>query len=309
VKDCTSISDQSWGKLRKNLNLQSILPSVYRIKRKRTEVDQMTKIHRSDQGCYITVKDKITNICKKIKDRLNLTSTDPLRIKFTGDGFKTSRNMTLFNFNFCIMNDQYNCKSSEGHYSIGVFKIQNENHANLENALKAVLKEIELINSIEIDGQIHNVIKYLSGDLKFLSLFMGVMSANSNYPCLWCKCHKCEFKDLTRDFSIIENQKGARSLEEAEEFAKNQLFGYKTIPLSRCFPFHYVIIDILHLFLRISDTLIGLLKQDFELIDGFTKDINKTKLLKRYCDFLQHECNVSKPYYISKKNNMFELTD
>jgi len=65
----------------------------------------------------------------------------------------------------------------------------------------------------------------------------------------------------------------------------------------------------LHLFLRITDTLINLLKQEFELIDGFARDINKTILLKRFCDFLQQKCNVSKPYYISKKNNMFELTD
>ena len=43
----------------------------------------------------------------------------------------------------------------------------------------------------------------------------------------------------------------------------------------------------LHLFLRITDTLINLLKQEFELIDGFARDINKTILLKRFCDFLQ----------------------
>jgi hypothetical protein len=269
----------------------------------------MTKIHRSDQECYITVKAKITNICEKYKDRLNLSSINPLRIKFTGDGFKRSRNMILFNFNFCIINDVNNCKNPEGHFSIGLFKIQSENHAYLEDALKTVLKEIEMIESIEIEGQEHKVVKYLSGDLKFLALFMGVMSANSNYPCVWCKCSKRDFKDLTRDFSIIEKQKNARFLEEAYELSKNQLFGYKTIPMAKCFPFHFVIIDILHLFLRISDTLIALLKQDFELNNDFTNDINKTKSLKRFCDFLQQECNVSKPYYISKKNNMFELTD
>ena len=79
--------------------------------------------------------------------------------------------------------------------------------------------------------------------------------------------------------------------------------------MSKCFPFHFVIIDILHLFLRISDTLISSLKKDFEIIDGFVKDINETILLKRFCEFLKNECNVSKPYYISNKDNTFELTD
>ncbi len=55
--------------------------------------------------------------------------------------------------------------------------------------------------------------------------------------------------------------------------------------------------------------MVSLLKQDFEPIDGFVKDINETILLKRFCDFLRNECNVSKPYYISKKDNTLELTD
>jgi hypothetical protein len=70
-------------------------------------------------------------------------------------------------------------ESSQGHFSIGVFKIKTENRINIENSLKEVLKEIESIGNMEIKGKSYDVIKYLSGDLKFLALFMGIMSANS----------------------------------------------------------------------------------------------------------------------------------
>ncbi len=309
VKDKTNISDRSWGNLRKNLNLHSSLPSIYKMKRKREEIDQLTKIYENENGCFISVKEKLTILCSKTKERIALGQGQPFHIKFTADGVQSSRNMNVLNMNFCILNDTEYCKSAEGHYSIGTFKITSENHENVQTSLKEVIKEIETIDFIEIDGQSHPILKFLSGDLKFLALFMGIMSANSKYPCIWCKGSKCDFKDIRKEFSITHKQKMARTLEEAEALSKYQRFGYKALPMSKCFPFHFVIIDILHLFLRISDTLVGLLKQDFELVDGFVNDINETRLLKRFCDFLKNECNVSKPYFISKKNNMFELTD
>jgi hypothetical protein len=110
------------------------------------------------------------------------------------------------------MNDIENCKSAEGYYSIGTFNIQSENHASVESSLKDVVKEIETIDTIEIEGKSYKVIKYLAGDLKFLALFMGIMAPNSKYPCIWCKCSKCEFHDIHREFSILDRQKMARSL-------------------------------------------------------------------------------------------------
>jgi hypothetical protein len=77
---------------------------------------------------------------------------------------------------------------------------------------------------------------------------MEIKAANSKYPCIWCKCSKCQFKDIHREFSIIDKQKMARSIEEAEELSKNKQFGYRAIPMSKCFPFHFVIINIQSLF-------------------------------------------------------------
>ena len=59
VKDITNISDSSWDRLRKNLNLQSSLPSIYKIKRKRKEIDELTKLYENDNGCFVSFKDKI----------------------------------------------------------------------------------------------------------------------------------------------------------------------------------------------------------------------------------------------------------
>ncbi len=109
--------------------------------------------------------------------------------------------------NFCILNDKENCKSAEGNYSIGTFRIKSEIHENVERSLKEVLKEVEGFDFVEMDGKSYRIIKYLTGDLKFLALLMGIMSANSNYPCVWCRGSKFDFKDIHKEFSIIDKQK------------------------------------------------------------------------------------------------------
>ena len=81
------------------------------------------------------------------------------------------------------MNDIENCKSAEGHYSIGTFNIQSENHASVQSSLKK-RKNCQRISN----------------------------SDTEQYPCIWCKCSKCEFHDIHREFSILDRQKMARSL-------------------------------------------------------------------------------------------------
>jgi hypothetical protein len=56
-----------------------------------------------------------------------------------------------------------------------------------------IFNQIEELNEIQIEDTIYQLDIMLSGDLKFISIIMGVKSANSKHPCIWCKVEKKEF--------------------------------------------------------------------------------------------------------------------
>ena len=80
---------------------------------------------------------------------------------------------------------------------------------------------------------------------------------------------------MSQEWSITDIAKGARTIDEIAEFAsmKHHKFNHSQKPLFPFIPIHQVIIDTLHLFLRICDMLINLLIRDLRTID----EINENK--------------------------------
>ena len=75
--------------------------------------------------------------------------------------------------NFSIINEIERCKTASGHYTIGIFDISEENYQTLEQIMP-IIREIEKIKSIEIDGETY-LIKYVNGgDYKFLLNIYGI---------------------------------------------------------------------------------------------------------------------------------------
>jgi hypothetical protein len=100
-----------------------------------------------------------------------------------------------------------------------------------------------------------NVSDYFVGnDLEMLQNEAGLKGATSNYSYLWCKCHKNYFWDAPKEWSFIDETKGARN---QEENIKTLLT--KKIPLSHYIP------DLMHIFLRIFDKLFELLLGNIQI--------------------------------------------
>ena len=55
---------------------------------------------------------------------------------------------------------------------------------------------------------------FLGGDVKFLALVCGIEAANADRACIWCKCLKDLRLDMTKEWSITDPAKGARTIEE-----------------------------------------------------------------------------------------------
>ncbi len=183
--------------------------------------------------------------------------------------------------------DDRDCCSAKGNHTIAILKVS-ENYNDLATALKDVIEEASNLNSVSVDGNIYHLQYFLGGDWKFLALVCGLESATSNHACIWCKCPKDKRWDMSMTWSLLDQEKGARTIAEINEKAKlaksnKNYFNGCNSPLFSFIPLHQIVIDSLHLFLRIADVLINLLIRDLRTLDA----INQNKRnLDAYVDVL-----------------------
>ena len=108
-----------------------------------------------------------------------------------------------------------------------------------------------------------------------LMLCTGIDSACSRYSCIWCKCPSEERYDSHKEWSLTDKEKGARTVEENTETATlrrgKKQFNVSHPPLFPGIPLKNVVIDNLHLFLRVSDVLINLLVVELKRQDGIER--------------------------------------
>lgn len=166
--------------------------------------------------------------------------------------------------------------------------------------------------------KVYNIQFFLGGDWKYLATICGIESATAEYSCIWCKCSKSQRANTDLDWSITDTSKGARTTKEIKE--KAMLSKRSTVRFSCCraplFPFipmERVVIDTLHLFLRISDVLINLLIRDLRIKDGITKatgtDVPCDSYTKLYETFLNDVCKIRFKWKIDKETKEIKYRD
>lgn len=315
-KDKSMISDHLYNSLMKHFNLKNQnFPTLSSIKKLRKEIDEQTPIFRNLNGVYTDAKTKIVNILNEIANseterKTILGLNKKIRIKLTGDGGNVG-NLKILNFTFQLI-DFSGSQSVYGNYTLGIFEVLKESHEELRISLKEIIESLENFNSITLNNIEHKIEFYLGGDLKFLANMMGLNAASSNYPCIWCTCAVDKFHEYRiNDWSIHDKSCGARTFEESFILRAKRTVaerkGYINKPLISFIPFERVIIDCVHICLRISDKLFDHLLQDIERLDGGFK-IDKISHNVNFCilvDFLENECKLKNPYYI--KDNRYHL--
>lgn len=104
-----------------------------------------------------------------------------------------------------------------------------------------------------MDGIHYKVIWYCCSDWKFLAMAYGLNAATGKYFCIWCYCRKAKICDFSiHDWPIERNlqQCMKNSAEKTTDGRKGSIHE----PLISI-PFTQVIVDTLHLFLRIMGLL------------------------------------------------------
>ena len=150
---------------------------------------------------------------------------------------------------------------------MAIFK-EPESYTSMQACLSDIREEAESLASITIDGVTFEIEYYLGGDWKFLAMATGIDSATSMYACIWCKCPTAERANTTtaeranttKKWSITDTSKGARTIEENVQLGGRSTakFNVSHVPLFPKIPLTRVIVDNLHMFLRVSDVLIDL---------------------------------------------------
>ena len=72
----------------------------------------------------------------------------------------------------------------------------------------------------------------------------------STYACIWCTCPRVDRPDMTKEWSIKDVSKGARTIEENLQIShqSRKSFNVSNEPLFPTIPLEKVVIDNLHLF-------------------------------------------------------------
>ncbi|XP_048581436.1 uncharacterized protein LOC125561333 [Nematostella vectensis] len=255
-------------------------PRGYIIKQCRSELNKQCNIRPTPgqvPGAQFSFKERLVEQIKSL--RASGMVTDHVRIKLSGDGARMSRSSNFTLFSFAILNAPDDLLSSKGTHTVAVINGP-EKYETIAESLKDVLEEIDAVQDdsyVELDGKKINVEFFLGGDYKFLLQTMGLSAANSAYACLWCKVHKKDRGDMSKDDEYYEKDPLRRTLQDIIECGKRKKgenYCCVNKPLFNIEPDH-ILIDELHLMLRVTDILI-----DNAIEDAMQWD-EKEKISKR----------------------------
>lgn len=141
-----------------------------------------------------------------------------------------------------------------------------ENYENLKTCCHPLFEQINSIFSKQkwnISGKDLNVDYFVSADMKFIQLLLGLGGSTGEYACPWCKVDKKGRSDLSVPWDFYHQSDMKRTIDEMLTICsvlKNE-FGCKHKPLLKLRVDHFIP-DELHLMLRITDVLIRNLIDD-----------------------------------------------
>ena len=203
-----------------------------------------------------------------IKDK-KLENCNTINVKVSGDGTRIGKRLQLLNVTYTIINEGNVAMSEKGNYVTVVIKTKDD-YIGIRDSLSDLRDEVRNLSSITCGDKTFQIEYFLGGDWKFLATVCG-LAANQDFTCTWCLCPRSLRYDVSKSWSLTNVAQGARSIDLINQHAKNKKYNCMRAPLFDFIPLDHVIIDTLHLFLRISDILIELLVRQLKREDAIDK--------------------------------------
>ena len=165
--------------------------------------------------------------------------------------------------------------------------------------MSEIAAELEQITSINIDGINYDIKKKLGGDLKNMAIIMGIVAANGKYACLWCHINLKETVVVENVYPIVRTQA------EAIKNSSTKTLGYFNKPIFKFIEFEDVVIDMLHLHLRITDKLFDCLMEVMTCFDENDDiDLDQRISMQKFESFLAVNCNITNPFVYNERGEV-----
>ena len=223
---------------------------------------------------------------------------ESIKIKFTADSTNIGKNLHLLNVAFVILNDTEKAKNSKGQFSVGIYDIEKENYETIKNCFELINKEIDEVSYVTVKDREVKVEYFVGADWKMLANLLGIVAANGRNPCIWCMANKDEFWDASKEWSLKDTECGARAFNQNDE---------KEPILTKKIPISNYLVDMLHLFLRITDTLFGLLVENIRVLDKVkikqNFNISPYVRLSKLEKFIKEDCKIKFKFIATQSTN------
>lgn len=214
---------------------------------------------------------------------------------------------------FTLLEEGALAYSHEGNHMLAIIKDE-EKYEPLRDALEDIRKDLERLTKITVEGQMYDIKYYLGGDWKFLAMATSIDSASCDHACIWCKCPISERCLTDKQWSISNVSQGARTIEENVRIGSGRMFNVSHPSLIPTIPLMNVVIDKLHLFLRVSDVLIDLLVLELGRRDSIDKakkfsnfDIKNFAHLEWYQNFVSSLGVSGYNFWIGRNSKQLKL--
>lgn len=242
------------------------LPKSYLIQQCRSDLNKLCCIDPLPGKLTGSKVHSVRDVMKEhildyIKENPNFDpAKENIQIKISGDGARMTRNSSFILLSFSILQTGQEVMSAKGNRTIAVVNGKEE-YSNLKESFGEIFHEInEMISEGMIDTGRQEIKTefFLGGDYKYILLMLGLNSAAANYSCAWCKVYKLDRWKMDHDFKYFNMPPMARTLQEIRDLLQHSKDNYGCInePLLNIEVDH-IIVDELHLLLRVTDVLMA----------------------------------------------------
>ena len=216
------------------------------------------------------------SLAKCLQREAQTSGNSCLRVSVSVDGARISRKSNFVVMSYAML-DSENALAASGNKVVGIVNAP-ETYNTLEESFSVLLTEVNDIakaGHVIVDDTEVKVELFLGGDMKFLLMVLGLSSATATHACPWCKVHKSYRHQTTysRNYwnepphgrSIVElvTQKHVQVKDTCVSYGKPAAskYGQKQKPLVHI-AIDHIVIDELHLMLRITDILTSAIIKD-----------------------------------------------
>ena len=323
IKDKLLISDKKYASIRNDFQIDNLptLDELFNFRMKLNSEIRTSLVRPDSNSLFTDIVGKINKYCLSFLSNLNseqLKDTKSIRIKISADGTRCGNNINLINFTFQLINIiQLNMSPSSvsNVRTLGLAECS-EKYDELKTIFDYVslcLKVYSNIDYIEFSGMRFKIELFFVADWKLTACILGLQCANSNYPCIWChwKKPKPEKNGPPKNPRETERPKNTyRNEEDRESFqGKTVNFGYNCQNLLPGFNLDFILIDTLHLKLRVADRLLELLIFDLAELDNFESGLIDASCinLTNWFKFL-NACKIRRELIPYNKKNSAGIT-